>query len=458
MKINQSNEKANSTCCFRYRQWLLAVMLLVLSAALLQAGDWPSYMHDNNRSGVTTEQLDLPLIQAWAHDTQRSAVPAWNETPALHNFWGSTYGHRTRVSYDLAYHVAVVGNSLYFGSSNSDKIVSLNADTGQVKWKYFTGGPVRFAPAVDSGKVYAGSDDGYVYCLDAASGSLAWKTRATPSNDLMFINGRMASVAPVRTSVLVEGGKVYWSAGMFTGAKTGLNRYLCARDVVGGTGGWTVTPSAPSQGYLLSASGLLFVPSGKRPPWRYNQLNGGGAATVGVTGCYALIVDNSLANGPFFSGAKSYISAPVIGSVEGNCLVISGDYAYYCNDTQLIKLQREPTPVVTKWTVPSEYRYSLIKAGDTLFAGGDDEVAAFDIATGNKVWSAPVSGRACGLAVANGGLYVSTDTGNIHAFGNFEPADINNDGSVNLLDLAKLSSEWNDCTNPNDANCRDVTQ
>ena len=31
-------------------------------------------------------------------------------------------------------------------------------------------GPVRLAPAVADGKVYAGSDDGFVYCLDARTG------------------------------------------------------------------------------------------------------------------------------------------------------------------------------------------------------------------------------------------------------------------------------------------------
>jgi outer membrane protein assembly factor BamB len=458
--MKKSNEKVNRMCDRPRNQWLppvvLALAALVLSAPFVHAGDWPAYMHDNHRSGVTSEQLDLPLSQAWVRDTHRPAAPAWNETPALHNFWGGTYGHRSRVSYDMTYHVAVVGDSLYYGSSNSDKIVCLDAGTGAVNWQYFTGGPVRFAPAVDGGNVYAGSDDGYVYCLDAANGTKLWSTRATSSNDLMFINGRMSSVAPVRTSVLVEGGTVYWAAGMFQGAKTGLSRYLCARNAANGTGGWTTTPSAPPQGYLLSASDNLFVPSGKRPPRLYNQSSGGGGSEVGVTGCYALIIDNSLANGPAYSGDSSYINAPVIGQVEGNCLVVSGNYAYYCNDTQLIKLQRSPK--VTQWTVASPYRYSLILAGTTLFAGGDNEVAAFDIANGNQTWSAPVSGRAYGLAVANGGLYVSTDTGNIHAFGNFEPADINNDGFINALDLAEMSSQWKDCTNPNDVNCRDVTQ
>jgi outer membrane protein assembly factor BamB len=58
----------------------------------------------------------------------------------------------------------------------------------------------------------------------------------------------------------------------------------------------------------------------------------------------------------------------------------------------------------------------LILAGETLFAGGDDRVAAFDATTGKMRWSARVTGKAHGLAVAHGRLFVSTDRGTIHCF------------------------------------------
>ena len=66
--------------------------------------------------------------------------------------------------------------------------------------------------------------------------------------------------------------------------------------------------------------------------------------------------------------------------------------------------------------VSVNYPYSLILADTTLFAGGENEVAAFDSVTGNKTWSSPINGRAYGLAVANGRLFVSTDSGYIYSY------------------------------------------
>ena len=51
-----------------------------------------------------------------------------------------------------------------------------------------------------------------------------------------------------------------------------------------------------------------------------------------------------------------------------------------------------------------------------FIAGGDDEVAAYDAVDGSFVWSAPLSGAAHGLAVDDGVLYVTTDTGDLYCF------------------------------------------
>ncbi|UCD53403.1 MAG: PQQ-binding-like beta-propeller repeat protein, partial [Phycisphaerales bacterium] len=68
------------------------------------------------------------------------------------------------------------------------------------------------------------------------------------------------------------------------------------------------------------------------------------------------------------------------------------------------------------WRVPSDCPFELILAGDTLIAGGEDKVAAYEAATGREVWTASVEGRAYGLAVSQGRLLVSTDLGRIVCF------------------------------------------
>ena len=116
---------------------------------------------------------------------------------------------------DNALHVAIADGNVYFGSSVTNKVCSIDSASGSFNWTFFTEGPVRFAPTVADNRVYFGSDDGYVYCLDALNGSLIWKYRAGPGDEKVIGNGRMISLWPVRTSVLVDEGKVYFGAGVF---------------------------------------------------------------------------------------------------------------------------------------------------------------------------------------------------------------------------------------------------
>jgi uncharacterized secreted protein with C-terminal beta-propeller domain len=68
------------------------------------------------------------------------------------------------------------------------------------------------------------------------------------------------------------------------------------------------------------------------------------------------------------------------------------------------------------WRAACAQPHSLILAGNTLFAGGNDEVVAYSTIDGKQIWSAKVKGAALGLAVAHGRLLVSTDKGAIHCF------------------------------------------
>ena len=204
------------------RQWMATagISASLLGVLLISAGgaaDWSTYRWDMARSGVTSEDLPHALSLQWTYRPLQAPKPAWpapsEELPRMHS--------------DNAYHVAISQGLVYFGSSVDDKVWAVDAATGDVRWSFCAEGPVRFAPTVCAGRVYFGSDDGHVYCLDAADGRLIWRRRAGPSDEKVIGNGRMISLWPVRTSVLVDNGVVHFAAGVFP--YEGLYVYVAQR-------------------------------------------------------------------------------------------------------------------------------------------------------------------------------------------------------------------------------------
>ena len=80
--------------------------------------------------------------------------------------------------------------------------------------KFFTGGPVRYAPAQEGGLTILGSDDGYLYALNR-SGTVVWKFFGGYSNRKMLLAGRLASAWHVSGGPVAADGKVYFAAGTF---------------------------------------------------------------------------------------------------------------------------------------------------------------------------------------------------------------------------------------------------
>lgn len=80
------------------------------------------------------------------------------------------------------------------------------------------------------------------------------------------------------------------------------------------------------------------------------------------------------------------------------------------------KEQNQELAACEKWLIDFPQPHDLIVAGTSLIAGLDNEVRAINMETGKLLWSSAVNGRAMGLAVIDGKLYVSTDQGTIHTF------------------------------------------
>jgi len=80
-------------------------------------------------------------------------------------------------------------------------------------WRFVAGGRVDSPPTIWQGRVIFGSADGWIYCLSAADGQLAWRFRTDQVARRVVSYGRLESARPVSGSVLVSGGVVYAAAG-----------------------------------------------------------------------------------------------------------------------------------------------------------------------------------------------------------------------------------------------------
>lgn len=218
------------------------------------ADDWPTYAHDNARSGVTAEQLSPPLALQWVFRSPHPPVASWSDY----------HRNRDRAHYDDAPHVAAAGDSVYFCSSAENRVYALDAGTGEVRWTRWLQAPPRMAPTAWRDRVLVGADDGHVYCFDSATGDTAWKLRAAPATDLVIGQGRIMSLWPVRTGVMVAGDTAYFGAGLF--GSQGVHLYAVRAD--DGQVLWheSSTGKGSPQGYMLAWDDRIICPQGRTYP------------------------------------------------------------------------------------------------------------------------------------------------------------------------------------------------
>ena len=68
---------------------------------------------------------------------------------------------------------AVADGTVFFGSDDN-YVYALNAQSGQLLWNYKTGDKVQSSAAFSDGLVYIGSNDTSIYALNATNGDKVW--------------------------------------------------------------------------------------------------------------------------------------------------------------------------------------------------------------------------------------------------------------------------------------------
>ncbi|NBR86516.1 MAG: hypothetical protein EBS84_11155 [Proteobacteria bacterium] len=157
------------------------------------AKDWPTYRHDNKRSGYSNQALSEDLSKTW----------------------------ELKLGGPLST-LTIAAGKVFVAQVDAHTLHALDHATGRQLWHFIAGGRVDSPPTYWQGRVYFGGMDGVVYCLRASDGALVWEYHAAPGDRRHCALEQVESVWPVHGSVLVENGQVSLVAGRSVFLDNGL--------------------------------------------------------------------------------------------------------------------------------------------------------------------------------------------------------------------------------------------
>ena len=424
--------------CLRIIVAMLAALVFPL---VVRGGDWAASRFDAQRSAASPDELPAQLRLLWQRSLPR-LKPAWPDQP--------------KMQFDAAYDPIVLGQRLFVGSSVEGSVTAFDTRDGEVVWRYFADGPVRFAPVAWQDKLYFVSDDGALYCLQANDGSLLWRVRGGPSERKVLGNERLISTWPARGAPVIADGKIYFAAGIWPF----MGIFIHAVDARTGQVLWTndgdgsrymkqphntdsFAGVAP-QGSLVAIGSKLLVPGGRSVPAGFDRSNGrmlyyqlaengkrGGGSSVAATdkfffnGGAAFEVDTEkylgtvgelltfaqgtlydYRNGAVFAQELATAEVQIVESIDRKGMLTKGP------KWSMREFGKAELPRLTE----------LIKAGSRLYVGWAGKVMSLSLplpeyGEPKRAWEADIEGTPTRLIAADNKLFAVTLEGRLSCFG-----------------------------------------
>ncbi|MFK5924189.1 MAG: PQQ-binding-like beta-propeller repeat protein [Verrucomicrobiota bacterium] len=422
--------------------WL--VVLLIGGSSQSRAGDWPMWRYDAGRGSWSPDALPEKMKLQWVRDLPQ-AMPAWPET-------------QPKLQFDAVAQPVVMGQRIFVPSSRNDSVTAYSTRDGKELWRFYSNGPVRFAPVAYKGKVFFVSDDGFLYALNADNGKQLWKVKGGPDQRRLILgNHRLISSWPARGGVVLHQGKLYFGASIWPF----MGIFIRAVDPEDGKVIWTNSGDGSNyinqphggavafsglvpQGHLAASGGKLVVPGGRSIPGVYDagggkQLNFAfaegkkeGGSQVGAVGellfteARAFTMKNGLAIG---GGAPAVFNDKRMLATDPNSMLTRSAAVEIVAEKKTDFRGNEVMVMTPKYKKVEQNKLAkaitgrwMMGAGDRFYTGGAKVVSAYESGENKPVWSGKIEGEAQSLLAADGRLFVVTDEGKLYCFGEGDPA------------------------------------
>ena len=263
-------------------------------------------------------------------------------------------------------------------------------DTNNILWKFQTGAFVWSSPAVVGSKVYVGSNNGILYCLDKLTGTVIWSYPTDGS---------------IQSSPAVSDGKVYFlsSNGIFYAldAENGDDIW----SAVIGPGRWDWSSPAVHDGnvFVVTSLGSMFS---------FNADNGivnwstpiGGEPDSPIT----------VVNGLVYSGTHNFDStSSTLVAVDEVTGTIIWTYDYFAFHSGVDGMVNCNGPAVVDSDGDGKWE---VYFGVYNWNGVDDQAVCLDEATGNELWTQNINGNSTSTpAVHDGKMFIGSDDSKLYA-------------------------------------------
>jgi outer membrane protein assembly factor BamB len=383
------------------------------SGGVEKPDDWPIYRADMKRSNSTTATLPAGLKKLWS-----TKLGTGRMTQAT-----GAYG------------------AVFTAERMSGRVFACDAASGEERWSFVADGRVEFPPTLYKGMCLFGTGAGSVYCLDAKSGKKLWRLRAAPVQKVIGDRNRPDSPWPVTGGVLILNGLAHFSVGRSSSQSGGL--WLFGVNAASGAVKWRVRASGSgdmvmSDGKKLRLVSHFYDPATGKKPWIPRAKLPKGLLYTSRYLTSVSVVDYIATVEPSLS-YKKHIEL-TDGRIKGDCIAFDGKLSVagwrYSPGTPGWKDKKNTNRFFmhatgsAKWNIHDikQHIMGIVLAGEHAYAAGrptsydpkdKSELWVLSAKDGKKLQTLTLDGIPVydGLSAVGGRLYLATSDGRLNCFG-----------------------------------------